>query len=192
MDICWFSISTRINHPTILDFSINDKLKTTLSTLEPLCWIRSLSEINDDGVQFFLEHQQSIVTPNEAKFYFFSSTSHSTRRLLEPQAKKVMFLVFTLLNQPLISSLLRFMTVWFFLFYYSLQWEFHSFHGFSSYPYVQFFSTSVSLWCLANVLMSSGTCWSNWRTASNSTVICLQNWCDGIKLKLQIAVLGQV
>ena len=83
MDICWFSSSTRINHPTILDFSINDKLTTTLSTLGPLCWIRSLPERNDDGVQFF--HGQKGYVPGlyspEQTINFITSSIHDCMSL---------------------------------------------------------------------------------------------------------------
>ena len=44
---------------------------------------------------------------------------------------------FSLLNPPLISLSLQFYAVWVFLL--QPQWEFHSFHGFSSYPFAPFF-----------------------------------------------------
>ena len=43
---------------------------------------------------------------------------------------------FSLLNPPLISLSLQFYAVWVFLL--QPQWEFHSFHGFSSYPLLHF------------------------------------------------------
>ncbi len=67
--------------------------------------------------------------------------------------------------------------------YYNFRWEIHSFHGFSWFPYLHFFSASVSLWCLANVLAIIDPIWSNWRTTWNPTVLpCQQSWCAGMKL----------
>ena len=54
------------------------------------------------------------------------------------------------------------------VYFYSLQWEFHSFQGFSKYSYAHLPS---SLSCLVNSLAISDPICSNWRIASSSTVV---------------------
>jgi hypothetical protein len=76
------------------------------------------------------------------------------------------------LNPSLISLTLQLIiNVWVSLIAASLQWEFHSCHGFSWCPCAYLPSTSVSLRCVPNALTNSNPCCSNWRIASYFTVI---------------------
>ena len=51
-----------------------------------------------------------------------------------------------------------------------------------SLMYAHFSSASLSLRDQANALVNNYHCCSNWRTASNSTVLCPQNLCIGVKV----------
>ena len=101
--------------------------------------------------------------------------------------------VFALLNTPLISSALQFFTV-LSVYFYCLQWEFHSFQGFSRYSYAHLPS---SLPCLVNVFAISVPICSNWRIAPKkvSGVTCSEGLyfphkCD-LGMKVLIAVRGK-